>query len=129
MNDISLTEQLKTNFAQFRYDSSHGFFDWFCKDESLENRCEKLIAKLMSIIESTKIKKDKYYVFFKNNCPCVGDLYDDFRICDLESGEVIYTIVPKSGRTGKAEVWGKENEFKEPIMAGSWWDVKKFFRM
>lgn len=127
MSDISLTEQIKTNFSQFRNDSSHGFFDWFCRDSALMGRSEKLIAKLMSIVESTKIDKDNYYVFFKNNCPCNGDLYDDFRICDLESGEVIYTIVPKSAHSGKAEVWGKENGFELPVVAGSWRDVKKFF--
>ena len=54
---------------------------------------------------------------FKNNCPCNGSLYDDFRICDVKTGEVIYTIVPSDGfkkTKGKAIVWGRENDFEEP---------------
>lgn len=29
---------------------------------------------------------------FKNNCPIVGDLYDDFRICDIEKGRNLYVV-------------------------------------
>ena len=61
---------------------------------------------------------DSTYVFFKNNCPFDGPLYDDFRICDIESGNVLYTVTPKSGHTGKAELWGRENDFEEPLKTG-----------
>ena len=70
------------------------------------------------------------YVFFKNNSPCFGKLYDDFRFCDMETGDVIYTICPAVGYTetfGQSEVWGKENDFEEAIVAGTWNDVLFFF--
>ncbi|HQJ60636.1 MAG TPA: hypothetical protein PKV35_06535 [bacterium] len=48
----------------------------------------------------------------------------------METGEVIYTICPAVGYTktfGRSEVWGKENDFKEAIVAGTWNDVLFFF--
>jgi hypothetical protein len=80
-------------------------------------------------MESTKIDTEKNYVFFKNNCPMRGGLYDDFRVCDMETGDVIFTVVPRCTHSGKAEVWGRENEFKGPLVQGTWRDVKTFFGM
>ena len=107
-----------------------GWYDWFCKDTSLVNKTKNLGTKFKSISNSSKINLDSQYIFFKNNCPCVGSLYDDFRICDIKSGDVIYTIVPSSGydsNKGTAEVYGKENDFKEPLVSGTWEDVKQYF--
>lgn len=106
------------------------FYDWFCKDSSLENKAKSLISKLKRIKDSSKIDTSKSYVFFKNNCPMVGSLYDDFRICDMETGDVIYTIVPKSGHRsddGLGEVWGRENKFNGPILRAYWKDIVKWF--
>ena len=109
-----------------------GWFDWFCSDEALGAKTKKLAVKLKQVMKSPKINCETSYVFFKNNCPVNGRLYDDFRICDIESGDVIYTITPSSGHTsakGKAEVWGKENDFKGPLVEGTWKDVKQFFKI
>lgn len=107
-----------------------GWYDWFCRDTSLEAKTRKLGKKVLQLMKSEKVDTEKNYVFFKNNCPMVGSLYDDFRICDLETGDVIYTVTPSCGHTsnkGVAEVWGRENDFKEPIVSGTWKDVKTFF--
>ena len=104
-----------------------GFYDWFCKDDSLTNKVKWNGPKIKTIAKSEKIDVDKMYVFIKNNRPVKGKLYDDFRFCDIETGETLYTVVPKSGYTGKSEVWAKENEFKEALVCSSWKDVKNFF--
>jgi hypothetical protein len=106
-----------------------GWYDWFCRDTSLAAKTEKLGRKVLQLMESTKIDTEKNYVFFKNNCPGRGGLYDDFRICDMETGNVIFTIVPRCAHSGKAEVWGRENNFNEPLVQGTWRDVKTFFGM
>jgi hypothetical protein len=94
----------------------HGFYDWFCKDHSLEAKSKKLIGQLKRFLANhPEIDTTQVYTFFKNNCPMVGPLYDDFRICDLKTGDVIYTITPKCGHSGKAEVWGSANGFTGPI--------------
>ena len=107
-----------------------GWYDWFCRDTSLAAKTRKLGKKAIQLMKSDKIDINKNYVWFKNNCPGSGNLYDDLRIADIETGDVIYTIIPANGHTfvkGKAEVWGRENNFVQPLVSGTWKDVKAFF--
>ena len=112
------------------YDVMSLWYDWFCKNTSLKRKGEALLKKLKLIASSNKFDNDKCYVFFKNNCPCVGSLYDDFRICDKETGDVIYCVIPKSGHKahgGRAQVFGVDNDFEGPIVEGTWREVKAWF--
>lgn len=128
-----------TNFKEGKYSSKDvgtqidaGWWDWFCKDSSLRNKTYKLVPKIKKVVKSKKINIDEMYIFFKNNCPCYGKLYDDFRICDIITGDVIYTIVPAVGYTktfGRSEVWGRENDFKETLAVGTWKDILSFFEV
>ena len=107
-----------------------GWHDWFCEDEELKIRLDLLYYKVKRIALTPKINIDKMYVFFKNNCPGESEIYDDFRFCDMESGNVIYTVVPASGHRrdkGQAELWGRENNFKEALVKGTWDDILAFF--
>ena len=107
-----------------------GWYDWFCDNMSLAGKTRKLAPKVKRIAKSSKINLDTMYVWFKNNCPCDGSLYDDFRFSDRKTGDVIYTITPASGHNienGKASVWGAENGFTTPLVEGTWQDVLKFF--
>jgi hypothetical protein len=101
-----------------------GWYDWFCQDKSLISRLNKMLPMIVRVCKSSKIDIDKSYLLFKNNMPVHGKLYDDFRICDLETGDVIYTVIPRTGhesliKEGKAaQVWGNENDFKGAIVDG-----------
>ena len=102
-----------------------GWFDWFCRDTSLAAKTQKLAKKLKMLV---KVQKEKFdpdttYVFFKNNFPMSGSLYDDFRICDIKTGDVIFTVIPSRG-----QLWGAENDFDDPMVEGSWKDIKAFFK-
>jgi len=99
------------------------FWDWFCEDSELENRAIKLYGKVNEIAKSKKIDLKTTYVTFKNNW-CT-DYYDDFRIFDIKSDTIIYTVTPSCN--GIADVWGKENDFDKPLVEGSWQDVVNFF--
>lgn len=106
------------------------WYDWFCSDKALAKKGDALLAKLKQIMLSPRFDITKTYVFFKNNCPLNGSLYDEFRICDMKTGDVIYTITPKNGHAMKknvAEVWGRENDFAEPLYSGDWAGVVDFF--
>lgn len=92
------------------------FYDWFCKDSALENRAKKLMPAAKRFAYKMNIDLDTHYVFFKNNCPFSGPLRDDFRICDKETGDVVWTVTPDYG--SKTEIWGSENNFNEPIFEG-----------
>ena len=94
------------------------FYDWFCRDSSLKNKAIKLFKQVKLFVKMKDVDLDNTYVFFKNNCPVGGSLYDDFRICNIDPGNVIYSVTSKSGHTGQAELWGKDNNFEEPIKTG-----------
>ena len=131
----SIAQQIM-EYLEGKYDNSDmevqceaGWYDWFCKDSSLVGKTNKLYKKLLQIIKSKKFDVNKTYVFFKNNCPVAGSLYDDFRICDFD-GNVIFTVTPSSGydhNKGTAEVYGKENDFKIPLVSGTWKEVVAWF--
>ena len=143
---LNMREQVKA-FTEGKYRENTrdvqidaGWYDWFCRDISLGAKTAKLYIKVQQIMGSMKFDPLKTYVFFKNNCPMNGQLYDDFRICDLETGDVLFTVVPACGhdstrqairngeRKGPGEVWGwdESGEFRE-LMTGTWADIKKFF--
>ena len=120
----TLREQFEA-FEQGKYLESDGgeswcynFYDWFCKDTSLKSKADKLFPMAIKFANKMGIDLDKHYVFFKNNCPVSHPLYDDFRICDKENGWVVFTVVPKEPRSGKTEVWGRENDFDGPLFQG-----------
>lgn len=125
MERVNLTKQLQ-EFENGNYLESDGsvntrcynFYDWFCQDSSLEKKAEKLFKATKRFCQKFNIDTDKYYVFFKNNCPMSGPLYDDFRICDIETDDVIYNVTPKSGHTGNAEIYYNENGFNHPWYEG-----------
>lgn len=111
-----------------QYAHCNNFYDWFCSDKALVAKQRTLDAKVRKIAKSSKVDVDKMYVWYKNNCPMFGHLYDDIRIADLHTGDIIWNIVPKSGRNGKSEVYGPSNGFMAPLVSGTWKDVLDFFK-
>lgn len=132
-NNISI-EQWVANFdagmyaaTDFQTQVDAGWYDWFCRDTSLANKTKRMAPMIKKIAGSKRIDPKRLYVWFKNNCPLYGPLYDDFRFADIETGNVRYTIIPKSGHTGEAEVWGQDNGFTEALVSGTMRDVYKYF--
>lgn len=110
-------------FANGEFDShdtacqcAAGWYDWFCKSSSLANKTKRLGRLVKQVKDGGKVNLDTMYVWFKNNCPCVGPLYDDFRFADRETGNVQFTIACDDQRAEhKYEVWGRHNDFNGPI--------------
>jgi hypothetical protein len=122
----------KYEAPDFKTQCAAGWYDWFCKDKSLANKTKTLFSALKSFLKVVPVDLTTRYVFFKNNCPAGwGGLYDDFRICDLKSGDVIWTVSPRKpdGEGGFVySVWGAENDFNEAIIEGTRSQVFDFFR-
>ena len=99
MNRINLKQQLEAFNQGIILDSEGGenkcynFYDWFCIDKALKGKATKLYKQVKRWVKFRNTDTEKVYVFFKNNCPMNGPLYDDFRICDLEPGDVIWNAV------------------------------------
>lgn len=135
---IPLREWLKNEAAgQYAGGDYHtqiaaGWYDWFCNDKALARRLKRMVPKVKKIAASPKINQDTMYVWFKNNCSMLGSLYDDFRIADIATGRIVYTITPASGHDsikGQSEVWGAENDFDGPLYQGDWQGVLTFFEV
>ena len=108
-----------------------GWYDWFCKDSSLKNKTQFLGKKLISLIPTNLFDIEKTYVFFKNNCPLDGNLYDSFSICNIENGDVLFWITPSNGHYGfhhhKPIVCDNINYPSQELRFSTWLGVKKYF--
>ncbi len=122
-NKVTLRQWIE-NFNNGKYDGGDcstqidaGWHDWFCKDTSLKNKTKKMGNIIKKLQGSKKIDMDKMYVWFKNNCPMDGPLYDQFKISDIETGDVIYCINIKSCfEKSNYSVYGRENGFSNEIL-------------
>lgn len=93
-----------------------GWYDWFCKDTSLVNKTKKMGNIVKQIKDSGKVNLDTSYVWFKNNCPINGPLYDDFRFSDIVTGDVLFTTqIESCWNDKKYTVFGKKNNFVKPL--------------
>lgn len=107
-----------------------GWYDWFCEDDELKPRLDAMFPRVKQLAQSEKIDTDRMYVWFKNNRPGRGSLYDDFRFGEIETGDVVYIVIHASGQRrnkGRAELWGRENDFNEALAEGTWTDIETFF--
>lgn len=94
-NKISIREWVK-RFNGGKYASSDvqtmilaGWYDLFCKDRSLVNKTKRMGNIIKQIKPGGKIDIDNSYVRFNNNCPLDEQLYDDFRISDINSDSTL----------------------------------------
>jgi len=110
-------------------DSESNFYDWFCSDKALKGRMLALVPKLRFLVKEGIIDGDTHYVWFKNNCPVSGSLYDDIRISRLDNDEEFRGgFCPASGHNveNKCNVWtlGTNDEYKNREFK-NWSEFKK----
>lgn len=93
-----------------------GWFDWFCRDTSLANKTKKMGNIIKQIQPGGKVDLGTSYVWFKNNCPINGPLYDDFRIADIETNNNLIVVQINCVRNdSKYTVYERLDGFEKPV--------------
>ena len=117
-----IDEFMEGNFddADVRTQILAGWYDWFCKDSSLANKTKKMGNIIKQVKRGGKVDIENWYVWFKNNCPLNGPLYDDFRFADIETGNVMFTIqIDCCWNKSKYAVYGRtpdgEGHWEKPL--------------
>ena len=120
-NETSVREwQVKFNLSGFdnpdrRTQIDAGWYDWFCRDTSLANKTKKMGRIIKQVKDGGKVNLDTMYVWFKNNCPLNGPLYDDFRFADIETGDVHFTIqIDCCWNNSKYAVYARKTGWDKP---------------
>lgn len=93
-----------------------GWFDWFCRDSSLVNKTIRMGNIVKQIKAGGKLDLETSYVWFKNNCPLNGPLYDDFRIADIENNNNLFVVqIDCVWNDTKYTVFERLDGFEKPV--------------
>jgi hypothetical protein len=93
-----------------------GWFDWFCRDSSLANKTKKMGNIIKQIKMGGKVDLETSYVWFKNNCPLNGPLYDDFRIADIENNNNLFVVqIDCVWNDSRYTVFERLDGFEKPV--------------
>src|SRR5690554_413484 len=94
-----------------------GWYDWFCRDTSLKNKTKKMGQIIKQIKHGGKVNLDETYVWFKNNCPMSGPLYDDFRIANIHDGATQLVVqIDSPWEDEKYAVYSVDDFFDKPVL-------------
>lgn len=92
-----------------------GWYDWFCEDHELADRLKEIGEVVMGMTDPFIL--DNYYVWFKNNCPLDGPLYDDVRFEPLSGergGKYFVVSLDSPYEMSRYTLYTERNGFDQP---------------
>ena len=92
-----------------------GWYDWFCGDVALAGRLKQIGKVVMRITEPAFLVN--YYVWFNNNWPLNGPLYDDVRFEPLDGercGRFFVVALDSPFEKQKWTLYTERNGFDAP---------------
>lgn len=121
------------NMVQEHEEVPMSWIQWECTERSLERRAVLLADKIMQIAASKRIDTQRLGVGFVNSQHGADTqaYMDEFVLYDLRNKNVEFRVIPyKKSSDGKerAFVYHVSQGWKKPVFAGSWPDVRKWFR-
>ena len=103
------------NSSDFTTQCKAGWYDWFCSDSELAGRLKELAEVVTGITDPFIL--DNYYFWFKNNCPMVGDLYDDVRFEPLSGdrgGKYFVVSLDSPHESSRYALYTERRGFDQP---------------
>ena len=122
MRDEISVRQWQEQFKAGAFNSSDlatqckaGWYDWFCQDRALAGRLTKIGQVVMGITDPFIL--DNYSVWFQNNCPMSGPLYDDVRFEPLNGerdGKYFMVTLDSPHEKSRWVLYTERSGFKKP---------------
>jgi hypothetical protein len=69
-----------------------GWYDWFCQENELSKRLDKMYPVIKKVVNILDLEQDKYTFYLKNVCPCLGPTFDRIGFNHIDLDEQIFII-------------------------------------
>lgn len=133
MEEYSIKEWLnlfgnQSSFASEIVLLDAGWYDWFERGTSRRALFTKKCVNVLRRIQSSKyINDDKMYVFFAQPYSFSDGMYENLKICDKETGKVLFCISYEKKRWS---VWNfTDINNNNPVKDKTLKEVYKFFNV
>lgn len=128
MSDLNINTYLSNGGASD--EDCNNFWDWFCRDSTLEKRGLALDKKVKRLVDLGILDGETMSVSYKNNCPIDGRTYDSILVKDLTNDKDLFWIVPSSGHNrtkGQAEFYSYATT--KNVEFSSWGEMTKAIKV
>lgn len=82
-----------------------GWYEWECSLDELLEKTKRFAKPILMLKNSERINLDSMFIWFTTNITEDYPPHDDFKICDIETGVILYQVFYKSPFDDKNTLW------------------------